>query len=153
MTRVIFLSIGILTGWLAPSAAPGETAEQRFKRSLQESIDQTVEPRQLAAFFVAAFALILMVAVVNRWRGRAGRRAAPRTLHSPGKLVREVSRQVQLRPAEIKQLKVLCEQQQISSPLVMLLCPSVLGKAVRENRRRIDRGVLNGLARKITRGS
>jgi hypothetical protein len=62
-----------------------------------------------------------------------------------------VARGVNLRPAEVKQLKVLSEQQNVSNPLVLLLCPSVLSRAVRENPKRVDREVLSGLAKKIAR--
>ena len=72
-------------------------------------------------------------------------------MNSPGKLIREVSKGMNLRPAEVKQLRVLCEQQGVLSPLVMLLCPSVLGRAVKENTKRIDRSVLSGLAKKVVR--
>jgi hypothetical protein len=137
-----------------PPAPPPETAEQVFRRSLQENIDQTVSPRHLLAFGCAMLGLIIAAAVFNRWRARSGRGplvGPPRAINSPSKLVREVARGVNLRPAEVKQLKVLSEQQNVSNPLVLLLCPSVLSRAVRENPKRVDREVLSGLAKKIAR--
>jgi hypothetical protein len=136
-----------------PSICLAETAEQAFKRSLQESIDHTVDPRKFLAFGVALVALIIFAAVFNRWRSRPGRLRGPRPLNSPAKLIREVAKTTNLRPTEVKQLKILCDQQQIQNPLVMLLCPSVLGKAVKENQRKIDRNILGTLARKIARGT
>lgn len=136
---------------LASSAANAETAEQLFKRSLQENLDQPVDPQKLMAFGVVVVALILGTIFINRWRAAAGRPRSSTALNSPTKLLREVTRGVNLRPAEVKQLRILCEQQNVASPLVMLLCPSVLGKAIKENQKRIDRVVLGGLAKKIAR--
>ena len=144
-------TLGAIALTLTGAVVSAETAEQEFKRSLQESMDAPVDPTKLVAFVLAMVALILAAVVFNKWRAVAGRPRSTRALNSPGKLIREICKGVNLRPVEIKQLRVLCDQQNIASPLVMLLCPSVLGKAVKENQKRIDRSVLGALAKKISR--
>lgn len=133
-----------------PAKPPVESAEDAFKRSLSESIDQRVDPKNFGAFIAIVLGIILFAIVFNQWRARAAKPGGPKSVHSLSKLLKEVGKQTSLRPAEVKQLRILCEQQEVQSPLVLLLCPSVLSKAVRENQKRIDRTVLSGLARKIS---
>mgnify|MGYP000122275950 CR=1 FL=1 len=144
-------TITALVTLIFTTASQAETAEQLFKRSLQENLDQPVDPQKLIAFGLVVVAIILGTVVINRWRAVSGRPRSTTALNSPTKLLREITRSVNLRPAEVKQLRILCEQQSVSNPLVMLLCPSVLSKAIRENQKRIDRTVLGGLAKKIAR--
>jgi hypothetical protein len=144
------IKIGAAVAMFASSAF-GERADDAFKRSLQESIDQSVDPSKLIAFAAAVLGSIILLALISKWRGKRPRQSGPKTINSPGKLIREICKNVNLKPAEVKQLKSLCEQQKIGNPLVLLLCPSVLGKAVKENQKKLDRAVLGGLAKKIAR--
>ena len=52
----------------------------------------------------------------------------PKALNHSGKLVKEISKTMNLKPAEIKQLKVLADGQDVGKPLVLLLCPSLLSQ-------------------------
>ena len=71
---------------------------------------------------------------------RFKRQASPKAIHHPAKLTKELAQAVALKPAEIKQLKTLADQIQaqhgitIQSPLTLLLCPSLLAKAMKEQR-------------------
>ena len=60
--------------------------------------------------------------------------------------MKEVLRTVPLKPAELKQLKVLAEQsraaQGIQSPLTLVLCPSVLARAAQEKSTKANRKVV-----------
>ncbi len=58
-------------------------------------------------------------------------------------------RTVDLRPAEVKQLKMLADDQNVSSPLTLLLCPSVLAKAVKAKPGKVDRKIMIAVARKL----
>ena len=40
-------------------------------------------------------------------------------------------RRISLRSIELKQLKILAEEQEVEYPLTLILCPSLLGKAIR----------------------
>ena len=63
---------------------------------------------------------------------RSKREISPKPLQHHGKLIKEVTRGLSLRPAEIKQLRILAEEmrgpggESLSSPLSLLLLPSVL---------------------------
>ena len=69
------------------------------------------------------------------------------------KLMKEVLRTVPLKPAELKQLKVLAETSRaaegIGRPLTLLLCPSVLARAAQEKSPKVNSKVVAGLARKL----
>lgn len=145
-----FIQIGAALA-IFSSSTFAERADEAFKRSLQESIDKTVDPSKFIAFAAAVLGSIILLALISKWRGKRPRQAGPKTINSPGKLIREICKNVNLKPAEVKQLKSLSEQQKISNPLVLLLCPSVLGKAVKENQKKLDRAVLGGLAKKIAK--
>jgi hypothetical protein len=80
---------------------------------------------------------------------RQKRAVTPKTLNHPGKLLKEVSRSVQIRPAELKQLRILSEGYDTVSPLLLVLCPSLLAKAAREKSDRVDRDALASLAKKM----
>lgn len=156
MTRPLWISLLLLllvargAGGQTPGA-PVESAEDAFRRSLSDNLENAATPRQFLALGVGALALIIALVVVTRWRTRVGPPGAPRQVKSPAKLLRDVSKRVHLKSAEVRQLKLLSQAQNVENPLVLLLCPSVLAQAVKQNPRRLDRGVLAGLARKITR--
>lgn len=63
--------------------------------------------------------------------------------------MKEIVRQIDLRPAEVRQLKILAEAQNVSSPITLLLCPSVLAKAVKECSGKVDRKVMMSVAKKL----
>lgn len=137
-----------------PPAPKRESAEDAFRRSLSENLEQSVEPRHLVAMAAAAVGFVLAAVAFNRWRQATGRTSplsGPRAINHPGKLLREVSKGVSLRSAEVKQLKALAREQEVASPLVLMLCPSLLAKAVKESPRKLDRGTLNSLIRKLVR--
>ena len=131
--------------------ALAQANETEFRRSLTDNLENAATPQQFIAFAVAALALILALVVVTRWRARPGSPVSVRALHHAGKLLKEIGKRVSLKSSEVRQLKILSEQQKVQNPLVLLLCPSVLGEAVKQNPKRLDRQILNGLARKIMR--
>ena len=61
----------------------------------------------------------------------ARRRRTPKALNHHGKLLKELAAAVSLKPAEVKQLKLLADEQKLSNPLTLILCPSILAKAVK----------------------
>jgi hypothetical protein len=66
---------------------------------------------------------------------------------------------VPLKPAELKQLKLLVERKRaeedgageasVENPLTLILCPSVLVRAMRNPPPKVDRKVIAQLARKL----
>ncbi len=69
---------------------------------------------------------------------REVRAVSPSTLNHQGKLLKEIMRETGLKAAELKQLKMLAERLEerqnlkLKSPLTLMLCPSVLQRAMRE---------------------
>ena len=95
---------------------------------------------------LSAIGLIVLLAVLNQ---RRRREAAPPALNHSGKLLREVSRVLPLKNAEIKQLRQLADEQSCASPLTLLLCPSLLSKSV-QNKSPEQRKIAAAVAKKIT---
>jgi hypothetical protein len=119
--------------------------EDVFK-STQESMNSgTGAERLLPLVLVMAAVLVLLVVVHARKRSAT----APKTLHSPGKLAKEVGRAVGLKSKEMRQLRQLAEDQGASSPLVVLICPSLLAKGL-QKRRPEDRQALGKVVRRIS---
>jgi hypothetical protein len=72
-------------------------------------------------------------------------------LNHQGRLLKEIARTCDLRSSEIRQLKQLADtREDVSSPLTMLLCPSLLTQAVKENPNRVDKKTILGIARKLS---
>jgi hypothetical protein len=116
-------------------------------KSIGEGIDnQGGDPTRVLALFIAALGLTLLLLVLSHRRKRV---VAPKALNHPGKLLREISRAINLRPAEIRQLKLLAEQQSLASPLTLLLCPSLLARGIKDCEGKVDRETLSGIARRL----
>ena len=94
--------------------------------------------------------LVLLVVVGQR----RGREKKPRSLNQPRKLMKEVLRNVPLKGAEVKQLKLLSQElrqgdRRVESPLTLLLCPSLLAEAAKQSRGKVDLPVVAGLVKKL----
>src|SRR5262245_55978918 len=100
--------------------------EDVFK-STSESMNQTPAAERLIALILGTAALIILLVALQR---RRRSEATPKVVHSDAKLIKEVLRNVPLKSAEVKQLRQLAENQSCSSPLVLLLCPSLLVKGL-----------------------
>src|SRR5581483_4865674 len=110
----------ILFSLIVPSVFAAPTQQEVF-RSIQDNVGSTTDPKKFFAFLAGTVGLVLLLAVASK---RKQRQVTPKTLNHQGKLLREIVRQVDLRPAEIRQLKMLAEAQNVSSPITLLLCPS-----------------------------
>ncbi len=124
-------------------------AQQKMKledvfRSTEDSFNETPDMHRVWALMLAATVIVVLLIAFNYKRKREVR---PKTLNHQGKLLKEVLKQLPIRSGEIKQLKLLAEQEECSSPLVMILCPSLLAKGIRN--RTADRKVLGRVARKV----
>jgi hypothetical protein len=102
------------------SAAP---TQEDVLRSIGQHIDQQRgDPSKLLALLAAAGGLAILLLVFSH---RRKRELSHKALHHHGKLLREIRRAISLKPAELRQLKTLAEAQNVSSPLTLLLCPSL----------------------------
>jgi hypothetical protein len=148
-TRRVSRAFGLLlfsSFILHPSSFTLATPTQdEVLKSISNNVGESVDPGKLLAAVFGVAAFVILIALVSQRRKRI---ITPKPLNHPGKLLKEVSRSVSLKPAEVKQLKLLAEAQD-SSPLLLLLCPSMLGKAVKSGGVKVDRQVLNSIARKM----
>jgi hypothetical protein len=145
MRRFLFCIFFVLFVSLWPIYSSAATQEEVFK-SISDNVGSTTDPKKFFAFFAGAAGLVILIAVLSQ---RKKRQVMPKKLNHQGKLLKEVLAQIDLRPVELKQLKMLAEAQGVSSPLTLLLCPSVLAKAVKERTTKVDRKVLIGIAKKL----
>src|SRR5206468_5284536 len=79
-------------------------------RSIKDNVGQSTDPRKLLAFLIGAVAVVALLTVFSHWRKQE---VAPKVLNHQGKLLKELSAAVNLKPAELKQLKLLAEEQNI----------------------------------------
>ncbi len=145
-----WVALALLIPVAIASAAP--TQEEVF-RSIQENVGESANSGHVLALFADGAGVLILLAVFSQ---RPNRVVAPKTLHHQGKLLKEIMKSVPLRSAELKQLKMLAEEsarrdgvEPLQSPLTLLLCPSVLAKALRSRPAKLDRKVLAGIVRKL----
>ena len=106
----------------------------------------TVDFSKAVPYLLAALGVVILVILFNYYRQR---QSTPRSLNHPGKLSRELARKLNLRSIELRQLKLLAEEQQLEHPLTLILCPSVLGKAMKNPSVRVDRAVVKGVIQRL----
>ena len=132
------------------SAKPSQT--DVFK-SIQDNVGESDGSATKAIPWICGgIGVVIILALFGR---RQTRQATPRTLNHSGKLIKEVMGEISLKPKEFKQLKVVAdeiadpESETPTNPLVLLLCPSVLAKAVKDDSTRADRRTLKILIKKL----
>jgi hypothetical protein len=115
---------------LFSSAIAAATPDQVFK-SLGESMDASVNPNHILLIVVGLIGLLVLISMFNR---RIEKKDKPKPLNNPSRLMRQLARQVGLSNRELRQLKVIAEQENLQNPLVLLLCPSVLQRVAKERK-------------------
>ena len=127
--RGVLISFCILHSAFCTSASAAPSQQDVFK-SIESNVGETGDPRRIIAVICGVIAVIVVLVLLNR---RQRERAAPKALNHQGKLIKEVLKQVRVKPAEMRRLKTLA-QEQSCSPLTLLLCPSVLARAMKERK-------------------
>ena len=139
-TAVAIIALGAAgTAWATP------TQEEVFQ-SINQNVGSTVDVSKAVPFVLAAVGLVIMAVLFNSYRKR---QTFPKRLNNPGKLNREMCKAINLKSVELKQLKILAADQQVEHPLTLILCPSLLGKAIRSPNVKVDRAVVRGLVGKL----
>ncbi|MGH7179994.1 MAG: hypothetical protein ACREJC_21635 [Tepidisphaeraceae bacterium] len=126
--------------------SPAAPSQEEVFQSFRDNLGNKTDPATLVALLCGVVGIVLVLVVFNKWRQRD---LTPRVLNHHRKLLKEVSKRVDLRPAEVRHLRALAEQQEVSRPLVLLLCPSILGKIAREHPAKLDRKLVNQALRKM----
>ena len=132
-----------------------EATQEEVLRSIGKNVGESGDSGRVLAWVAGiGGALVLMIVIGQR---RGGGAAGPKPLHSHAKLMKEVLRTVPLKPAELKQLRLLLHESRAGagegpvpeSPLTLVLCPSVLLKTAQARSDKVNRKVVAGLARKL----
>jgi len=142
---------------LLPSAyCLATTRQEDVFRSISDNVSQSDSSGHgLFGVLAAAVGLVMLLVLFSQ---RSKREAMPKKLNHQGKLLKEIVKSVPLRPAEIKQLRLLADAsnatagatpEPIENPLVMILCPSLLTRTVQGKPGKLDKKVLGGLAKKM----
>ena len=138
----------------APLAAT-PTQDDVFKK-IQESVGQKEEMDMRPVLLLAGggAVVILLLWLASTSHKRQTKVAGPKALNHSGKLLREVLKDIPLSAAEVKQLKLLADSLQHqtgepTTPLALLLCPSLLAKGLQTKPARLDRKAVAQVVRKM----
>jgi hypothetical protein len=115
-------------------------------RGIQDGLHDQTDPTTVLAVVCAVVGIVILLIVINRWRQRE---VSPKAVNHQGKLTKELQKQMSLKPAEVRQLKALAEGTPVENPLALLLCPSLLVKAAKENPEKLDRKVVGGMLKRM----
>jgi hypothetical protein len=147
------LILALLLVSLTQSRLFATPSQQEVFKSIQESMGPRTEVDSTPVLILAAGGVIALVvlSVLSRRQQKAG---SPAALNNPKKLLKEVMREISLKPAEVKQLKLLADSVETqtgeaASPLMLLLCPSLMGKGLKASPGKIDRKVIAQMVRRL----
>jgi hypothetical protein len=132
----------------ATIAAANPTQEEVFQ-SINDNVRSTADFTRAIPYMLVGAGVIILCLLFNY---HLKHRKVPRKAFNPSKLSRELCRRISLRSVELKQLKILAEEQELEYPLTLILCPSLLGKAIRTPNARVDRAVVKQLVQRLRQG-
>jgi hypothetical protein len=152
--RKSFLLLLTCGCWLlTPSPLRAEPTQEEVFRSIGQSVDQPVDSSKVLAVLAGIGGVLALLVVLGQ---RGGREKKTRKQNQPRKLMKEVLRNVPLKKAELKQIKLLSQElkpggrdERVESPLTLLLCPSLLAEAAKQSRGKADLPVVAGLVKKL----
>jgi len=122
--------------------------EDVFK-STKENMSQEAGPERLIALAIGAAAIVVLL-VFLQYRRKAESMAKP--LNNQHRLIKEMTRTLALKDAEMRQLQDLADETSCSSPLVLLMCPSLMAKAV-ANKSADQKKAIAPMIKKLTAGA
>ena len=145
--------VGAILLLATTSAYAGPTQNDVFK-SIQDSVGERNEVNSTPVILLALGGALVLALLVYMSRREQKKSVAPEALNHPGKLAKEVVKQVNLKPNEIKQLKTLADSVgnqvgETPDPLTLLLCPSLLAKGVNANPAKLDKKVVAQVVRRM----
>jgi hypothetical protein len=140
------LIVGGFIVWGTARVAMGNPTQEDVFRSLNQNMNTPVDMSRAVPYLLAALGVIILAFIINHHRQRQN---SPRSLNHAGKLTKELAKRLSLRSVELRQLKLLAEEQQLEFPLTLILCPSVLGKAIRAPSARVDRAVVKQIVQRL----
>jgi len=151
---------------LLDSMARGATQEEFFK-SVQNSVNNgpgvnngEISARGFATFLGVIGLIVAVLVLVQKVHKRLSARkpaggrplSKPTNINQPRKLLKEIGKAAGLSRDEMRQLKVAAEERGHTSPLTLLLCPSLLIEAARKDDTSADKAALARVARRAVSG-
>jgi len=130
-------------------ALRADVTQEEVFQSINDNVRSTADFNKAVPYMLVAAGIIILCILINYHRKH---KTVKRKAYSPAKLSRELCRRISLRSIELKQLKILAEEQEVEYPLTLILCPSLLGKAIRSSRGRVDRAVVKEMVGKLREG-
>ncbi|SRR5258706_2118157 len=118
--------------------------EDVFK-SISDNVSSSGDPKVFYVVALIGVGLVLLLVVANSMKKR---QASPRAVNHQGKLMKEMLKALALKKAEVKNLKIMAAEQHCGSPLTLVLCPSMLARAINA-KGKADKRVVMGVARKM----
>jgi hypothetical protein len=143
---IFFLIVPLSVMLASPKIATANPTQEEVFKSINQNVGSTVDPTKALPYIIATLAGVALLVWLTK---RSQQQTTPRVLNNTAKLLREISKKVKLRSAETKMLKILAEEEELSSPLILLLCPSLLAKAGRKPNPRVDRHVLMDIVTRL----
>ncbi|MDQ3439979.1 MAG: hypothetical protein M3478_06465 [Planctomycetota bacterium] len=154
---------------LLDSMARGATQEEFFK-SLQDSVNNgpngnngEITGRGFALFLGVVGLIVAALVLAQKLYLRFSRRkpatrgarplSKPTNINQPRKLMKEIAKAAGLSRDEIRQLKAAADERGNTSPLTLLICPSLLIEAARREGSNADNAVLTRVARRMVSDS
>ena len=151
-TALVFILSSVFC-LLSPSILRAAPSQDDVFKSIEENVNEKsdFDSRPVILLACAGGAIVLLLAVVNR---RSKRAVVSKALNNPGRLMREVLKEVPLKSAELRQLKTIAasvetEAGEQPSPLALLLCPSLLAKGLKAAPNRVDPRTVAQVVRKM----
>lgn len=123
--------MSVLTDGISALVAKTATPEEVFK-SVGESLDAKINPNHVILIVIG---LIVIIVLLKYFTRDVENRTPVKSINNPGRLTRELARQLGLKQREIRQLRQLAEQEGLEHPLTLLLCPSVLRSAIQKRQK------------------
>lgn len=133
--------------WLLTCAAYAAPSKEDVFKSISDNVGDAVDPTKFFAMLIGIAGICLVLAVLGR---RRQKEVVPKTLNHQGRLLKETSKELGLKTAEMKQLKALALDEKVENPLTLLLCPSVLARAAKAHPDKVDRHVLSQIAKRLS---
>jgi hypothetical protein len=128
-------------------------SQQDVFKSIQDNVGESkTDSSKLLIFMCGGAGFLIILAIFNQ---REKRVTSPKPLHHAGKLTKEVLKGLPLRPKELKQLTLLAnltpgpDGQPLSSPVTLMLCPSLLAKAIQNKSSKVDRRILAAVYQRL----
>jgi hypothetical protein len=137
----------VLFGIVAIASA--QPTQQQVFQSINDNVSSSAEWTEAVPYLLVLAGLVIMGALINY---HLKHRVVVRKANNPAKLSREIRRRISLRPVELKQLKLMAQEQEVQNPLTLILCPSLLGKAIRTSKAKVDREVVKEMVGKLKQG-